>query len=469
MTLKLENAHAGLTVKNRDKGYYRYLKKGVDSTSPIGIRYSKLVKIYESDNFRKFEKSNKGRRGKMFLNGNVEHDAVYALRYARVLLGRNDCSVMEIKPEYLKNKPLNPLLKWRGGKTSDLKHLKSNFAEVFPKTIDRYFEPFLGGGAVWLAINSGSKMFVNDICQDLINFYHFIKSQDEKFLDFIIKMGKAWTFLANIASEDHKVLYGGDVSVLEKHRNDFNSISLQETCYPTMVKILKSKTARINKLDEKNKCTATEGSSRDNVEGALKAGYYTYVRNVFNSYITSNEFDSPLRSACFYFLRDYSFSAMFRYNSNGHFNVPYGGMCYNGRSPAARIDYWRSEDLAKHLNNTTFDNVDFEEFLNKHKPTAKDFMFIDPPYDSDFSTYDKKEFGQKEQERLADYLINKTQSQFIAVMKNTDFIYNLYKGHEKNGIRYATFEKDYQVSIRNRNDRNVEHLVVYRIGDNNEK
>lgn len=49
-------------------------------------------------------------------------------------------------------------------------------------------------------------------------------------------------------------------------------------------------------------------------------------------------------------------------------------------------------------------------------------------------------------------------------MKNTDFIHNLYKGHEKNGIKYTTFGKDYQVSIKNRNNRSVEHLVIYRTG-----
>lgn len=42
------------------------------------------------------------------------------------------------------------------------------------------------------------------------------------------------------------------------------------------------------------------------------------------------------------------------------------------------------------MNNTTFDNVDFEDFLVKYNLTSEDFLFIDPPYDSDFSTYDKK-------------------------------------------------------------------------------
>lgn len=461
--LHLPNAHAGMTVRKRDIGLRRFRRNGKDAISPVGIRYSELDSIYESSEFRKFEKANKERRGQMWLHGDVDHLAPLALRYARNLLHRNNCEVMEIKNiDYLRNKPLNPLLKWRGGKASDLRHLRQKFADLFPKKVNRYYEPFLGGGAVWLAMEAKYPSFVNDICVDLVDFYDFIKSLDEKFFDCMVKLEAAWDAIHAFAQDHHKSLYKGDVSVLEKQKDVFSKISLTEDCYPVIEKILKNKLVRIDKLDKKNNIVVpTDKDSLDNVEGALKGGYYTYVRDVYNGFITKNERKNPLRSACFYLLREYSFSSMFRYNSEGHFNVPYGGLTYNGRNPAARVEYWKSQQLQDHLKNAEFDNVDFEVFLEKHKPTEEDFIFVDPPYDSEFSTYDKNEFGKKEQERLANYLIKKTKAQFLAVMKNTDFIYNLY--HDKKvDVRCVTFDKDYQVNIRNRNDRSVEHLVVYR-------
>lgn len=44
------------------------------------------------------------------------------------------------------------------------------------------------------------------------------------------------------------------------------------------------------------------------------------------------------------------------------------------------------------------------------------------------------------------------------IIKYTDFIYNLYEG--KDGIKILKFDKNYQVSFMNRNDRKVTHLII---------
>jgi DNA adenine methylase len=436
----------------------------MDAVSPIGLLYSKLHTIYESAEFRTFEKANKSRRGEMFRQGRVGADGVAALRYARSLLGRK-CSILLTDIEYLRAKPLNPLLKWRGGKTGDLRYLRANLADLFPRRIRNYYEPFLGGGAVWLAMKSKVNMFVNDICDDLVSFYSYIKDQNSSFFEYIEHMGRAWQLLATVAKRVYKTAYRNEFGSFNKYADEISSLSFgKEDCLPVIVKILNRKVARCNSLDERNKVQPDDAGKQANIEGALKNGYYTYIRDTFNSSISERE-RCPLRSACFYFLRDYSFSAMFRYNSQGLFNVPYGGVSYNKRSPAARLDYWKSVSLREHLSDTSFHTADFEEFLDKHSPCDDDFMFVDPPYDSDFSTYDKNEFGKTEQRRLANYLIRGTNAQFLAVMKNTEFVFSLYQGHESDGIRYAFFDKSYQVNIRNRNDNQVEHIVVYRVKD----
>lgn len=56
----------------------------------------------------------------------------------------------------------------------------------------------------------------------------------------------------------------------------------------------------------------------------------------------------------------------------------------------------------------------------------KNICFLDPPYDTDFSTYAQNEFGHEEQKRLCECL-KWTPAKILLIIKNTDFIYELYK------------------------------------------
>ena len=105
--------------------------------------------------------------------------------------------------------------------------------------------------------------------------------------------------------------------------------------------------------------------------------------------------------------------------------------------------------------NTDIHCSDFEEFFKNSKLTENDFMFLDPPYDTDFSDYEGKDFTKCDQERLA-HSLKKTLAQFILVIKNNDFIYNLYKDN----FNILSFDNQYTYNVRSRNERNVEHLLI---------
>jgi len=148
---------------------------------------------------------------------------------------------------------------------------------------------------------------------------------------------------------------------------------------------------------------------------------------------------------------------MFRYNDDGDFNVPYGGISYNRKSLANALEYYRSEPLQDLFSKTTIENLDFEEFFKLHQPQENDFVFLDPPYDSEFSTYAQNDFGREDQKRLAHYLINECRAKWMMVIKATPFILSLYENH---GLTMKTFDKTYQVSFMNRNDKDVKHLII---------
>jgi DNA adenine methylase len=76
-----------------------------------------------------------------------------------------------------------PFVKWAGGKTQ----LLDRIDKLVPNVFDRYFEPFLGGGALFyhLAMNRQFIAYLSDINQELINVYEVIKSNVEGLIDVL--------------------------------------------------------------------------------------------------------------------------------------------------------------------------------------------------------------------------------------------------------------------------------------------
>ena len=76
-----------------------------------------------------------------------------------------------------------PIVKWAGGKTQLLDRLD----KLIPKVFNRYFEPFLGGGALFydLARNRQFIAYLSDINQELINVYEVVKSNVEELIDIL--------------------------------------------------------------------------------------------------------------------------------------------------------------------------------------------------------------------------------------------------------------------------------------------
>ena len=65
---------------------------------------------------------------------------------------------------------MKPIVKWSGGKSKELPIVH----QYKPNSFDTYYEPFVGGGAVWLNLNHKSNV-VSDNFVELIDFYNVLK------------------------------------------------------------------------------------------------------------------------------------------------------------------------------------------------------------------------------------------------------------------------------------------------------
>lgn len=371
----------------------------------------------------------------------------------------------------LEEEVLKPFIKWPGGKSEELKVITKHL----PPNIDRYFEPFVGGGAVYFGIENIDHYSINDKSLELMNLYREIKEQNIEFLNAIIAIDNFWRLLDNVSNKymvglieiyslyssnqycEYELKSKLDV-FLVKYLNDLdmglstNFIINEKKLLETLQNNLTKKMMRMKKLENQlDKLQISDVQA--NIETGMKSGFYTYLRFLYNNHARFN-LSSHFASAIYYFVREYCYSSMFRYNSKGEFNVPYGGISYNKKYLSNKIEYITSEEVAQKMQKTKMSSLDFEEFLNKNNLSKDDFVFLDPPYDSSFSTYANNVFNSYDHTRLADFCKN-TNAKFMLVVKNTDFIYNLYK--EFNMI---SFDKKYAVSFQNRNEREAEHLLI---------
>lgn len=76
-----------------------------------------------------------------------------------------------------------PLLKWPGGKSALLKHI----LPLLPRTFDRYYEPFLGGGALFFALQP-KQAILADNNSDLINCYTQVRDRPAEIIAHLKKL-----------------------------------------------------------------------------------------------------------------------------------------------------------------------------------------------------------------------------------------------------------------------------------------
>ncbi len=375
---------------------------------------------------------------------------------------------------YNEPRKLFPLLKWAGSKEQELKYILPNLPSFF----DNYYEPFVGGGSVYTAIKA-NKYYINDRSDELISVYKCIVDNNRKlFFKVLNEIIHNWNLLSRVVQVNSEFF----ISTYKKysqnkldedqlkdvfyefvlaHKDQFNGMfsSMFNFNIENFIKEIKINLIRkIQRMKyiENMKNKLPDDDILDNIETAFKSAFYMHFRHFHNN-TSKYEINEAFKSAIFLFIRNYAYSGMFRYNAHGDFNVPYGGIGYNRKNFAKKIEFLKSKELATLLNLSVIENLDFDAFFKKHKPKRNDFIFLDPPYDTEFSTYAKNEFNKNDQIRLAHYLTKECNAKWMLIIKSTDFINSLYVDK---GLKIQSFDKNYLVNFMNRNDKRSEHLLI---------
>jgi len=235
-----------------------------------------------------------------------------------------------------------PFLRWAGGKSKLVDTLIASFPNNFDGKKRNFFEPFLGGGALALALGDrhcdhyvdGHHLYINDVNPDLVLAYTAIRDDVENLMRELDKMSK------------------------KKDRAEFEAVRAS--------------------------------SPRTDLR----------------------------RASRFIYLNKTCFNGLWRVNSKGGFNVPFGKL----KNP--RI-YDRDNLLlvSERLRGATITNT---TFANAVAPARKgDLVYFDPPYiplnaTSSFAQYAKDGFGEMDQHALAGVIKGLTDKGVHVILSNSD-------------------------------------------------
>ena len=245
---------------------------------------------------------------------------------------------------------VKPYLKWAGGKRQLLQVIKVHL----PKNINtlRYFEPFIGGGALFLNCQPRRAM-INDNNEELVLSYKVIKEHID-----------------------------GLIEELTIHK---------------------------------------ERSNED---------YYYQIREQDRDRESFATLTDIQRAARLIYLNKTCYNGLYRVNAQGLFNVPYGRYT----NPAI-CDEPVLRAIHKYLSHENVEikilNGDFAFAVGNAGKGS--FIYFDPPYHSpdntNFTGYQAGGFAEKEQERLRDVFIERTDAGAKCLLSNSDtpFIRKLYK------------------------------------------
>lgn len=241
--------------------------------------------------------------------------------------------------------------------TGDKYKLINELKNYFPKEIDKFIEPFVGGGSVFL--NSNAKSFYeNDIDKNIMSIHNFLSS---------------------FSSTDD------------------------------LLNIL------FSKIEEYNFSCSYKGKT---VPQELKSKYVKtyFAKHNADSYKKLKEkYNASDRSdiADLYLLLIYGFNRMLRFNQKGEFNLPVGNVDFNQNVVEALTNYVNLTNQKK----IYWSNEDYKSFLSKILTTENDFIYLDPPYLITSSEYNKF-WRQKDDDELYSLLDEFTKKKIRFALSN---------------------------------------------------
>lgn len=152
---------------------------------------------------------------------------------------------------------------------------------------------------------------------------------------------------------------------------------------------------------------------------------YYKCRTRFND-IKFDETNLIEKAALFIYLNKCGYNGMYRENSKGKYNIPFGKM----KNPKICDTKVLRKD-SKGLKNVHIACCEYSSILELVE--KNDFVYLDPPYHETFTDYTNNKFNEDEQRELKTFVDELSKKGAFVMLSNsaTDFIKDLYKDYKQ--------------------------------------
>lgn len=268
-------------------------------------------------------------------------------------------------------KEAKPFLKWAGGKRQLLAQFEKHYPKLLKENkINRYIEPFVGGGAVFFELIKHyefEEIILNDVNKELINTYKAVKNALSEVVNRLKEM--ELVYLPLEIEERKKIYY--------VRRDNFN--------------------------DEKKALDFSE-FKKEHIEHAAK----------------------------FIFLNRTCFNGLYRQNQSGEFNVPIGS--YKNPTICNEENLIAVNEALENVTLTSTDFENTEEYIEDQTFIYIDPPYRPLPGTKSFTKYARADFNEESQKRLANWAEKISEKSYFMLSnsnpKNTapedDFFEELY-------------------------------------------
>lgn len=257
-----------------------------------------------------------------------------------------------------KNSGAKPFLKWAGGKTQLLPEIQ----KFYPQNIEKYCEPFVGGGAVLFDVITKfqpKEVLINDINPELTNTYTQIKTNVNSLIEILSDWQNEYQ---NSSPEKRKEIF-------YKKRERFNELILGSLL----------------------------GSADAPLKETRQAAFPLTLRapTILNA-------DLLEKAALMIYLNKTCFNGLYRVNAKGLFNVPSG--VYKNPGICQKENLIAVSKALQNVQIMTGSYTQTESFIDKNT-----FVYIDPPYrpltkTAAFTSYTKEGFDDSKQIELGNFV-----------------------------------------------------------------